>query len=216
MPPDPTAAIHPGSILVVWDHGGLQLRDDAGELIYVSLYDYRFDLDDGPGHVCLVRYRGDGDAAIDLTVTDNEALCASHMWRRARMRSLSGGRIVPGRFSHTESRDQFAYQVEAAGIDLDLAWRDLGPPIFMTGHHPQTAEIEVFGHVRESVDPVARLNGVVIGGEAFPNEAYTPWLGRPLHSAVVTIGEVLIEGPGSAAGASWSPSSAAAGIEEKP
>lgn len=203
-----TAAIHPGSVLVVWDHGGLQLRDEGGEVLYVSLYDYRFDADDGPGHVAIVRYRGDDSAAIDLTISDNEALGSSHMWRRARMRGLSGGQMTAGRFSHTESRDQFGYRIEATGIDLDLAWQALGPPIFMTGVHPQDAEIEVFGHVRESADAMASLNGVVIGGDPYPNEAYTPWLGRPLHSAVVTIGEVLIEGPGAGARARWSPSKA--------
>lgn len=210
MQATPTAAIHPGTVLVVWDHGGLHLRDDAGEVLYVSLYDYRFDLDDGPGHVAIVRYRGDGHPAIDLTLTDNEALGASHLWRRSRMRGLSGGRISPGRFSHTESRDQFGYRLEAAGMNLDLEWRDLGPPIFMTGLHPQDAAIEVFGHVRESGEAIALLNGVEVRGEAYANEAYTPWLGRPLHSATVTIGEVLIEGPGTAAATRWSPTSTGA------
>lgn len=209
----PTAAIHPGTLLVAWDHGGLQLRDSAGEVLYISLYDYRFDLDDGPGHVAIVRYRGHGNDAIDLTVTDNEALGVSHLWRRSRMRGLSGGRIDHGWFSHMESPEMFGYRIEAPGLNLDLEWRDLGPPIFMTGLHPQDPEIEVFGHVREAGETTALVNGVEIAGETFANEAYTPWLGRPLHSATVTIGEVLIEGRNGAVESRWSPTSARAGNE---
>lgn len=212
----PTAATHPGTVLVAWDHGGLQLRDGAGEVLYISLYDYRFDVDDGPGHVAIARYRGHGNTAIDLTVTDNEALGASHLWRRSRMRGLSGGRIEHGRFSHTESRDEFGYRIEAPGLKLDVEWRDLGAPIFMTGLHPQDPEIEVFGHVREAGHATAVANGVEIGGETFANKAYTPWLGRPLHSASVTVGEVLIERRKGAVGSRWSPRSARAENEVHP
>ena len=218
MPVEPGAKFHQGRVLVVWDHGGLQVRDQSGEVLYVSLYDYRFDLADGPGRVAVFRYRGDGDAvaAIDLTLTDNQALGDSHWSRRSRLRGLSAGAVVPARITREEARDQFNYRIDTRGLLVEVEWRRLGPPIFMTGVHPQDAEIDVFGQVREAAEHIARVNGVEVQGESYPNEAYTPWLGQPLHSASVTIGEVLIEQAGTAAGSRWNPTLQIPGMETTP
>ncbi len=200
----PTATVHPGTVLVVWDHGGLQLRDDLGEILYVSLYDYRFDIFDGAGHVAIVRLRSlNGEPAVDLTLTDNARLAASHLERRARMRRLVAGHARPAQFVKSESRDTLKYRVEGSDLAMEFEWSGLGRPIFMTGLHPQQADIDVFGQVREASQFRAAVNGRVVPGSAFSNEVYTPWLGRPLHSAAVTIGEVLIAREGSDPVALW-------------
>ena len=82
--------------------------------------------------------------------------------------------------------------IAAVGVSARARWSDLGPPIFAFGPspgRPETADIHSL--LREAGGEVW-LDDEVVVGDCFANEIWVPWLGRPLSSCLVAIGEVLL------------------------
>ena len=68
-------------------------------------------------------------------------------------------------------------------------------PTFATGPAPRVPTEDIVSVLIEAVRGRASMDGRQIAGRLFRNDVWVPWLGRPLRSGVVAIGEVLLDRP---------------------
>ena len=190
---DVPARVHEGEVVRVWDHAGLQLRETE-ETLYLSVYEYRFDLAADPGFVAAVRVAR-AEEVLRLLVTDNVQLAREHRAFRSRNGYPDDGPVEQGVLSTTVERTAARVTLFWEGFELAVSLGNLAPPIFITGTHPRDRGVGVYGCVREASSGTAVLNGEPVRGSVFANEVYTPWLGRPLSSAALGLGETLIRLP---------------------
>lgn len=192
-----TAELHPGKVLRICNHGGLQLRRSGTEDLrfYFSLYDYQFDADSGPGCVAVVRLLD--EPPLEIVLTDNPGLVAAFHQRRAAggyaplefpMRTAQFGRVF--------TASTAAWAVAADGFHLTVEFAGLDVPTLTVGRHPTDDAIDTVGVAREAESARVSLDGREIVGDLFPNEGYRPWVGYAFRSALVTMSEVHIERDG--------------------
>jgi hypothetical protein len=224
------ATIDPGRPSLLMDHFQLGLRPDsrganapggagaavaAGEggasgtagapepHFYLSLYVIPWSREMGAGHVALLRYRGPGGLAADVTLTDNPSLGRA---QQANLRSVGYSRVDlsseprPASFirSPLADQDHARYLISAPGLEIEARWDDLGEAIFAYGPAPQRPETQrIWSVLFEAGQGSATVNGVAVPGHTYAMESWIPWLGRTLHSAHVARSEILVEnGPG--------------------
>jgi hypothetical protein len=208
------ATIDPGRPNLLMDHLQLGLRRsaptgaDAGEPapdphFYLSLYVIPWSREMGSGHVALIRYRGDGGLAADMTLTDNPSLAAAQL---GVLRSVGYSRVdlsaAPGPASFVRNplveRDNVRYLITAADLEIEARWDDLGEAIFAYGPAPQQPERQrIWSMLFEAGTGSAWVNGGEVPGQTYAMENWISWLGRPLHSAHVARGEILVDDPAS-------------------
>lgn len=192
-----TAELHPGKVLRVCNHGGLQLRHSGTETLrlYLSLYDYEYDADDGPGRVCVLRVLD--EPALEVVLTDNEGLVTAFHGRRA-----AGGYapldfpVRQARFDRVFTASTARWTVTADGLDLDVEFLDLAPPTLTVGLHPTDASVDTIGVASEAESARITVNGRTIDGDLFANEGYRPWVGHAFRSALVTMSEIHVDRAG--------------------
>ena len=210
------ATIHPGRPNLLMDHLQLGLRDPAAPAadppaFYLSLYAVAWSRDMGAGHVGFVRWRPPdvSDATptnrdgFDQILTDNPDLA-----RRIRdqLRATGYHRVDlsgeprPAAFIRSRLTEPFhvRYLIAAVGLEIDAHWEGLGEPTFAHGPAPQQPDRqEIWSMLFEAQVGAAAINGRAVEGTTYPMENWTPWLGRPLRSAHVARGEILVDRPGS-------------------
>jgi hypothetical protein len=202
-----TATIDPGRPNLLMDHLQLGLRLDpaaAGATapephFYLSLYVIPWSREMGAGHVALVRYRGpDGDRS-DMTLTDNLALGRA---QQASLRSVGYARVDlsseprPASFQRSPitEQDHVRYLISAQGLDMEARWDDLGEAIYAYGPAPQRPDSQrIWSVLFEAGGGTAVVNGAAVPGRTFAMDTWIPWLGRPLHSAHIARGEILVD-----------------------
>ena len=81
------------------------------------------------------------------------------------------------------------------GIRLEVGWSELEAPVFATGPAPRVPTEDIVSVLIEAGAGRASVNGQAVQGALFRNDVWVPWLGRPLRSGVVAIGEVLLDRP---------------------
>jgi hypothetical protein len=86
-------------------------------------------------------------------------------------------------------------EVSADRLALQVEWTSLAPPMFATGPAPRVPTEDIVSVLVEAGAAQVTVNGSLVSGRPFANDAWVAWLGRPLSSAVVAIGEVLLARP---------------------
>ncbi len=88
---------------------------------------------------------------------------------------------------------EFRERLTAGTLTIDVEVADLAPPVMASGPAPRLPSRDIVSVLIEARAARASLDGQPIAGEPFSNEAWVPWLGRPLRSAVLAVGEVLVD-----------------------
>jgi hypothetical protein len=195
------ATIDPGRPNLLMDHLQLGLRHgtDAEAHFYLSLYVIPWSRDMGAGHVALLRHRGAGGIGADQTLTDNPALARAH---QENLRSVGYSRVdlmsEPRAASFVRSPlaegQHVRYLISAVDLEVEARWEDLGEPIFAYGPAPQRPDRQrIWSVLFEAGRGWAAVNGGQVSGETYGVDTWIPWLGRPLCSAHVARGEILVD-----------------------
>ena len=198
---EPAATIHPGAVEAIFDHLILAMTADGepgppGFLF--SHYRFRWALDAVVGELAFVELdRGAGRERLILT--DEPPLAATR-----------AGRLSPRDWSPPDvSRPPIVAQFEcgslagpsvtetvtAEGLRIEVEWASLAPPLMAMGPAPRVPTQDIVSVLIEAEDGRAAVDGRPVSGRLFRNEVWRPWLGRPLRSGVVAIGEVLLTRP---------------------
>lgn len=192
------AKVLPGRLGLVADHLVLALREpgsDEDASFVLSWYSVAFSADGSGGNLAFLRSPAvpDGEAIL----TDAPGL--DHA-RRGRLRPRSWPLARPdapalaATFQRTAVRDgALEADIVAAGLHVEIAWRELGPPIVATGQVGADPPWDSSTVLMEAGAWSATVNGRSIDGAPFPNDVWRPWLDRPLSSALVALAEVFRE-----------------------
>lgn len=197
------ATIYPGRPNLIMDHLqlGLRLQGQAEPSFYISLYAIPWSRDLGSGHVALVRQRAPDGTVVDRILSDNPSLARA---LQGQLRAVGYARVdltgepQPASFirSPLKEQDHVRFLVAAVGLEIEARWDDLGEALFAYGPAPQRPDSqEIWSMLFEAGAPSAAVNGSAIPGRAYPVESWIPWLGRPLNSAHVARGEILVDRP---------------------
>jgi hypothetical protein len=201
--PERRAVIVHASVEWVMDHRTLYLKsepaDDAPSFM-LSLFTIRFDRLGPVGHLAFYRYEHDGILRLE-TLTDESSLPA-----------VAAARFAPG-FDHDSFLARPALQaafdggsdtgeapwvIAAPGMRIEASWTNLGPPLLAYGPSPGRPEsADIHSLLREANDVHVSVDRAPVAGSPYTNSVWIPWLGRPLSSCLVALGEVVIAGEGS-------------------
>jgi len=194
------ATIDPGRPNLLMDHLQLGIRrGDDDPHFYLSLYVIPWSRELGAGHVALLRMRTADGSTNDVTLTDNPSL------GRAQQEVLRGAGYSrvdltseprPASFVRNPLREQehVRYLISAPDLEIEARWDDLGEAIFAYGPAPQRPEAQrIWSMLFEAGTGTAWVNGFEVHGETYAMDNWVPWLGRPLHSAHVARGEILVD-----------------------
>jgi hypothetical protein len=192
------AEVLPGRLALVADHLVLALREpgaDDGASFVLSWYSVAYAADAPGGNLCFVRLpTALGGEAI---LTDAPGLDAAHRGRlqpRSWPLAEPDASAVSATFKRTPIRDgALEAAIVALGLELEVTWRELGPPIAATGRVGGAPAWDSSTVLMEAGAWSARVNGRSITGAAFPNDAWRSWFDRPLSSALVALAEVFRE-----------------------
>jgi hypothetical protein len=91
--------------------------------------------------------------------------------------------------------DTVGETVIADGMRIEVEWSGLAAPTFAMGPAPRVPTQDIVSVLIEAGAGRASVNGQPVEGRVFRNDVWVAWLGRPLRSGVVAIGEVLLERP---------------------
>ena len=197
----PAATIHPGAVRAIFDHLILSLTADGtpGDPVFLfSHYRFRWAADGIVGDLAFVELeRGGGPERI--LVTSEPALAEAQAARlsprgwaevdvaRSPMVAAFRARRWPG--------PTVGETVIGNGLRLEVGWSELSAPVFATGPAPRVPTEDIVSVLIEAGAGRASVNGQAVRGRLFRNDVWVPWLGRPLRSGVVAIGEVLLDRP---------------------
>ncbi len=183
---------------------------DAGPAFYLSVYVVEWSRELGAGHVALVRWRppditvetpGNRDG-FDQILTDNPDLArrlCDDLRDAGYARVDLSGEPRPASFvrSRVSESDHVRYLIAAIGLEIDAHWEGLGEPTFAYGGAPQRPdEQEIWSLLFEAEIGAAMINGRDVEGTTYQMQHWIPWLGRPLSSAHVARGEILVDRAG--------------------
>lgn len=192
------AEVLPGRLALVADHLVLALREPGagdGASFVLSWYSVAYAAEAPGGNLCFVRSpTAPGGEAI---LTDAQGLDAA---LRGRLRPRSwplaepDAAAVAATFARMPVRDgALEASIVAPGLQIEVAWRELGPPIVATGRVGAAPPWDSTTVLIEAGAWSARVNGRSITGAAFPNEVWRSWFDRPLTSVLVALAEVFRE-----------------------
>ncbi len=196
---DPAAAMRPGAVRAIFDHLAVSLTADGrpGPLRFVfSHYRFRWSEDGIVGDLVFVETVGEAGPERRV-VTDEPALArrwaatlAPGAWAAedARRAAVSGA-VTAWPIVGGSVREALA----ADGIEIDVALDDLGPPILASGPAPRLPSLDIVSVLLEAGSVRASVDSRQISDRPFVNDAWIAWLGRPLRSAVMAIGEILVD-----------------------
>ena len=198
---EPAATVHPGAVRAIFDHLILALTPDGAPgapRFLFSHYRFRWADDGIIGELAFVELERDGGLER-LILTDAPALAAAQAERLAPKAWPAGDAARTPNVAAFESSGLVGpvvrETVRAEGLALDVEWADLAPPIFALGPAPRVPSEDIVSVLIEAGTGRATVDGRAVAGAPFPNDAWVAWLGRPLRSGVVAIGEVLLTRP---------------------
>jgi hypothetical protein len=198
---DPAATVHPGAVRAIFDHLILALTVDGqpGAPVFLfSHYRFRWADDDVVGELAFVEVERDGSMQR-LILTDRPALAGIHASRLSPRTWPTVDAERPATIATFETSSLVGQVVSEAvtseGLTIDVEWSRLAAPILASGPAPRLPTEDIVSVLVEAAAARANANGKAVPGRPFANDAWVPWLGRPLSSAVVAIGEVLLTRP---------------------
>lgn len=197
----PAATIHPGAVRAIFDHLILSLTADGkpGDPVFLfSHYRFRWAADGIVGDLAFVELeRGGGPERLVVT---SEPVLADGQAGRLSPRGWTPADIarspMVAAFRGTPLAGATVGEtVIGNGLRLEVGWTELEAPVFATGPAPRVPTEDIVSVLIEAGGGRARVNGQAVRGTLFRNDVWVPWLGRPLRSGVVAIGEVLLDRP---------------------
>ena len=198
---EPAATIHPGAVEAIFDHLILAMTADGEPgppgFLY-SHYRFRWAVDAVVGELAFVELdRGAGQER--LVVTDEPALAAARAARlspRDWLPKDTNGAPVVARFEAGPfARSTVTETVTADALRIEVEWGRLALPIMAMGPAPRVPSQDIVSVLIEAGSGRATIDGRPVPGALFRNDIWRSWLGRPLRSGVVAIGEVLLTRP---------------------
>jgi len=198
---EPVATVHPGVVRAIFDHLILALTLDGqpGPPFFLfSHYRFRWADDGAVGDLGFVEMELDGRMERRI-LTDVPELAETRAGRLS-PRTWSAGDVecpatVAAFAASPLGGPTISERVTLDGLAIDVEWTNLAAPIFASGPAPRLPTDDITSVLVEAAAARATVNGRAVPGRAFANDAWVPWLGRPLSSAVVAIGEVLLSRP---------------------
>jgi len=197
----PAATVHPGAVRAIFDHLLLSLTANGkpGPPVFVfSHYRFRWAASGTVGELAFLEVdRGGG--LERLVLTDSPALALEQAGRlspRAWEAKDTERLPILATFRSTPlAGTTVGETVIASGLRIEVEWSDLRPPTFASGPAPRVPTEDIVSVLIEAGAGRATVDGRVIAGSLFRNDVWVAWLGRPLESGVVAIGEVLLDRP---------------------
>jgi hypothetical protein len=197
----PAATVHLGVVRAIFDHMILALTTDGqpGSPVFLfSHYRFRWAADAAVGELAFVEIdRGGG--AERLVLTDSPALAAAQAGRLSpsawAARDVERAPILATFRSTPLAGGTVSETVIASGLRIDAEWSDLTAPLFAMGPAPRVPTQDIVSVLIEAGAGRASVDGRPVAGRLFQNDVWVAWLGRPLRSGVVAIGEVLLDRP---------------------
>lgn len=198
---DPAATVHPGAVRAIFDHLLLALTPDGQPglpAFMFSHYQFRWADDGAVGEIAFVEVA----RAVQtdrLILTDSIDLAASQAGRLSPRswpasdldRAPTVATFTPSGLGGPTVRSS----VTTEGLSIDVEWTDLAAPIFASGPAPRVPSEDIISVLFEARAGRATVDGQTVAGRLFANDAWIAWLGRPLRSGVVALGEVLLTRP---------------------
>ena len=188
---DPSGArIHPGEVILVMDHSVITLREggrpDGAETAHLSMYDVKYSIEVGGGHVVLLRVPS---AGMDGVYADTIEL-GERMQARLRGIGMSDPMLERPPIALLDVDREpftgggFGYRFRAEGLEVQARWEDCEPPFYAEGPSPSFSPREDIW----SVFVAARRASIVVNGVAAPgapweDDVWKPRLPRALSSA---------------------------------
>jgi hypothetical protein len=193
---EPVGTIHPGAVRAIFDHLIIALTPDGqpGPPTFLfSHYRFRWADDGVVGELAFVELERDR-----FVLTDELPLAATHAGRLAP--AAWAGDALPAATMAAFSSSGFggasiSERLTTDRLAIELEWTSLAPPLFATGPAPRVPTQDIVSVLIEAGAARVSVNGTAAAGRPFANDAWVAWLGRPLSSAVVAIGEVLLARP---------------------
>lgn len=179
------------------DHRVLGLRDPAtGEVeFYLSWYTFAFTSLGAVGNLAFLR-RGNGPDASYRVLTDSthlyEAVSGSTGPKADRARYLAEPPVT-AQFSAGSMIDPHNCSIASSLGRIEASWSALASPIFAVGSSPARPDShETYSVLIEAASGSVTVDGARVAGSPYRNEIWTDWLGRPMSSALVALGEVVV------------------------
>jgi len=196
-PAKPAARVHP-PIDRVMDHRLLFLKaavSDAQPSFVLSLFSYTYLPPGRSATVVFVFDRASGRGPI--TISDHLEVGALALDRHAPggfADEFRAAGVVTAVFSPGDLFGPAPWLLEGAGMLIEAAWRDLSTPILASGPSPGRPDsLDIYSVLFKAGRIEVAINGARVEGNPYPDPVWRPWLGRPLSSCVVAIGEILVE-----------------------
>ncbi len=186
----------------IMDPRVLALREgeSTDPIVSLSWYTYSFTRSGAVGNLAFWRDARDPDRIALHVLTDSPDLARA-------MTTTSAPRADRERFAEVDPMpatfevgllvDPHRCVIESTVGLMTASWSALEPPIFAVGPapaYPDTCEIS--SALIEAADAGIEIDGRSIAGSPFPNDVWTAWVGRPLSSALIALGEVLVDREG--------------------
>ncbi len=191
------AVVLPGRLVLVADHLVLALREpgvEDGASFVLSWYGVAYAADSPGGNLCFVRLPGSGGEAILTDAPGLDAGLRTRLSPRSWPLANPDASATPATFTRTPIRDgAVEAEIVAPGLHVEVAWRELEPPIVAQGRVGQAPAWDSSTVLMEAGAWSVAVNGVPIEGSPFPNEVWRTWFDRPLSSALVALAEVFRE-----------------------
>ena len=186
----------PGRLALVADHLVLALREPGsseGANFVLSWYSVAY-ADGAPGGN-LAFLRWPTSVGHEAVLTDSPGLDRALRGRltpRSWPLAAPDTRATGATFGRNPVRDgALEATIVAEGLRVEVAWRELSPPIVATGKVGGTPTWDSSTVLMEAGSWSVTVDGRAVRGEAFPNEVWRPWFDRPLSSALVALAEVF-------------------------
>jgi ureidoglycolate hydrolase len=178
------------------DHRVLGLRRGLGTSFYLSWYTFDYTSAGPNGNLAFVRLGMDEDPTY-LVLTDSiplfEAVGRTVGPAADRSRYLKDP-PVQAQFTTSGLGESQSGSIESPTNRIELVWHGLATPLFAAGPSPsRPATHETYSVLLEAETASVRVDGTDIVGDPYLNDAWVTWLGRPLSSALVALGEIIVQ-----------------------
>jgi hypothetical protein len=192
------AEVRPGRLALVADHLVLALRAPGvaeGASFVLSWYSVAYSADAPGGNLAFVRTpAAPGGEAILTDTSDLDRVLRGRLTPRSWPLARPDATALGATFTRTPIRDGgLEATIVAEGVRIEVAWRELGPPIVATGRVGADPPWDSSTVLIEASAWSAAVNGRPIEGTPFPNDVWQRWFDRPLSSALVAVAEVFRE-----------------------
>lgn len=186
----------------IMDHRVLALRDGASTdpIVSLSWYTYSFSRSGAVGNLAFWRDAREPDRVALHVLTDSPDLARAMTMTSAPKADRDRFAAVdptPARFEIGPLGDPHRCTIHSPLGLMTASWSALEPPLFAVGPSPAYPDTyDISSTLIEAADATIEIDGRSITGAPYPNEGWTAWLGRPLSSALIALGEVLVDRAG--------------------